>query len=86
MNTVNKGRIAKTIEAQKEFFSCFSEAANMNKRVDIILFTEIYEDLSTQETIDVQFLSVRCVTLQADSGGDLQDVFVESCIFTPIQN
>ena len=84
MNTVSKRKIAKTIEAQKEIFEC--DFNDVEKKVDIVLFTEIYEDLSTQETIDIQFLSARCVVLRTDNGGDLQDAFVESCIFTEIPN
>jgi hypothetical protein len=96
MNTVTKSKVAKTIEAQKEFFECSlpdatfceeNEESCVEKKVDIVLFTEIYEDLSTQETTDVQFLSARCVVLRTDGvDGDLQDAFVESCIFTEIEN
>lgn len=95
MNTVTKGKIAKTIEAQKEFFECElgppSGACEgdpcVEKKVDIVLFTEIYEDLNTQETTSVQFLSARCVVLRTDGvDGDLQDAFVESCIFDEIEN
>jgi len=86
MNTVTKVKTAKTMEAQKEVFTC-----NLNgtiKKVDIVLFTEIYEDLSTQTTTSVQFLSARCVVLISDSNnsGDLQDADVETCIFSEIEN
>jgi hypothetical protein len=79
MNTVTKGKISKTIEAQKEVFFCGF------KFVHIVLFTEIYEDLTTHETTSVQFLSARCVMLIRDFG-DLQEADVESCIFTQIEN
>src|SRR5574341_60399 len=86
MNTVNKGKLAKTVEAQKEVFFCQLNA-NTFKKVDIVLFTEIYEDLNTQTTTSVQFLSARCVVLETDGfDGDLQDADVESCIFTEIEN
>jgi len=87
MNTVTKGKIAKTVESQKEVFYC-NDIGNTqtDKKVDIVLFTEIYEDLNTQETTSVQFLSARCVVLVTDDDGDLQDAFVESCIFTEIEN
>ncbi|MFY3742011.1 MAG: hypothetical protein HMLIMOIP_002473 [Candidatus Nitrosomirales archaeon] len=84
MNTVTKGKIAKTMESQKEVFICYLNGTF--KKVDIVLFTEIYEDLNTQETTSVQFLSARCVVLSDDDQGDLQDAFVESCIFTEIEN
>jgi hypothetical protein len=83
MNTVTKGKIAKTVEAQKEVFIC--ELDNALKKVDVVLFTEIYEDLNTQTTTSVQFLSARCVVLLTDEG-DLQDADVESCIFSEIEN
>jgi len=87
MNTVTKGKIAKTVEAQKEVFRCLDIGdSNTDKKVDIVLFTEIYEDLNTQTTTSVQFLSARCVVLDTDDGGDLQDASVESCIFTEIEN
>ncbi|MGH9877589.1 MAG: hypothetical protein ACRD5H_08120 [Nitrososphaerales archaeon] len=94
MNTVTKGKIAKTIEAQKEVFecelpdNCDEEVDCVDKKVDIVLFTEIYEDLNTQEVLEVKFLSARCVVLDNDSNtsGDLQDAFVESCIFDEIEN
>src|SRR5574341_905648 len=98
MNTVNKGKLAKTVEAQKEVFHCDLESAGnwpfeTEKKVDIVLFTEIYEDLNTQTTTSVQFLSARCVVLNTDgisqedgSPNPLQDAYVESCIFTEIEN
>jgi len=102
MNTVNKGKIAKTIEAQKEVFECELPSSNdcsegpgfvdcVEKKVDIVLFTEIYEDLNSQTTFPVQFLSARCVVLRtdgysSDGNNDLQDAFVESCIFSEVEN
>jgi len=87
MNTVTKGKIAKTVEAQKEVFRC--TPGGDYKKVDIVLFTEIYEDLNTQTTTSVQFLSARCVVLESDGDlftDELQDASVESCIFTQIEN
>ena len=87
MNTVTKGKIAKTVESQKEVFYCDNIGeSNTDKKVDIVLFTEIYEDLNTQTTTSVQFLSARCVVLVTDDGDDLQDGAVESCIFSEIEN
>ena len=89
MNTVTKGKIAKTVEVQKEVFHCFNIGnSDTDKKVDIVLFTEIYEDLNTQTTTSVQFLSARCVVLLTDEEelSDLRDATVESCIFTPIEN
>ena len=108
MNTVNKGSIAKTVEAQKETFLCDLDgfessiilcAINLSdptfnspicfypdKKVDVILFTEIYENLSTQEVVDVQFHSMRCVVLINDSSDELRDAIVETCQFSSIEN
>jgi hypothetical protein len=83
MNTVTKGKIAKTIEAQKEVFNCYFAAY---KKVDIILFTSIYEDLSTQTVEEVQFYSMRCVILESDFEDDLRDATVETCQFSSIEN
>lgn len=89
MNTVNKGSIVKTIEAQKEAFEC--ELPNQTeKKVDLIIFTEIYEDLSTQTVLDIQFHVMRCVVLLFDdtlvSDGGERDGLVEGCKFSSIQN
>ena len=105
MNTVTKGKLAKTVEAQKEVFLCLLDAwepcmdgyvhdcrVTTIKKVDIVLFTEVYEDLNTQTTTDVQFLSARCVVLVTDDNGDtdpadtLRDATVETCLFTEIEN
>ena len=92
MNTVNKGNHAKTIEAQKEVYICNDiGGSDVTKKVDIVNFTEIYEDLNTQEITSIQFLSARCVILVTDDDSDTntpedRDGRVESCIFTPISN
>ena len=84
MNTVTKGKLAKTVEAQKEVFFCHLDGTL--KKVDIVLFTEIYEDLNTQTTTSIQFLSARCVILETDNSDDLQDAEVETCLFDEIEN
>ena len=78
MNSVNKGSIVKTIEADKEIFLCdldgfatikgdpdvcvisvISRTLNdpdcfdADKKVDVILFTDIYENLVTHEIEEV---------------------------------
>ncbi len=84
MNTVTKGKIAKTIEAQKEVFFCHLD--NADKKVDVILFTDIYEDLASQEVEELQFHSMRCVTLVTDFPHQQQDARVETCQFSSIEN
>jgi hypothetical protein len=83
MNTISKGATAKTIETQKEVFICTfadgtdpPESTNPNdKKVDLVLFTEIYENLNTQTSEDPQILSMKCVI-------KIDNVKVESCRFT----
>ncbi len=91
MNTVTKGKIAKTVESQKEVFICVLGEATAIKKVDVILFTDIYEDLSTQEVTEIQFHSMRCVVLNTDEAvlepdNDLRDATVETCQFSSIEN
>ncbi len=87
MNTVRKGNIVKTITAQKELFDCPLNGDDTDKKVEIIIFTEIYENIATHEVIDVQTHQMRCVVLitnddnNDDSDDDVRDAQVESCIF-----
>jgi hypothetical protein len=83
MNTVSKGFLAKTIHVEKEVFECTFDNADPTDdvRVDLVLFTEIFENLSkvTQNppqdpTIKTAFLSFRCVT-------SLETLEVQSCLF-----
>ncbi|MFY3742010.1 MAG: hypothetical protein HMLIMOIP_002472 [Candidatus Nitrosomirales archaeon] len=69
-------------------FVCFPTL----KKVEIILFTEVYENLATQTVTDVQFHSMRCVVLitndhfDEDPEDDVQDATVETCQFSSIEN
>lgn len=84
MNTVNKGITVATIETQKEVFFCTLTAAV--KKVDIVTFTIIFENLATQTLEEVQFHAMRCVVLITDQSDDLRDATVETCQFSTIQN
>jgi hypothetical protein len=87
MNTVNKGSIVTTIETQKEIFLCTLTATPAAvKKVDVVTFTIIYENLSTQTVEEVQFHSMRCVILITDQTDDLPDATVETCQFSTIEN
>lgn len=91
MNTVNKGKIAKTIETQKEQFLCDFTTSPVIKKVDIVLFTEIYEDLNTQQTLEVQFHVARCVIVvfdgvAASADGSNRDARLEGCTFDSRSN
>ncbi|MGH9922392.1 MAG: thrombospondin type 3 repeat-containing protein, partial [Nitrososphaerales archaeon] len=84
MNTVNKGKIVKTVEAQKEVFRCdFGNTnASDDKKVDLVVFTEIWEDLSkipNNPVVKKAFESFRCVT-------SIDTAKVESCQFAPISS
>ncbi|MGH9878981.1 MAG: hypothetical protein ACRD5H_15230, partial [Nitrososphaerales archaeon] len=81
-NMVVKGKIAKTIEAQKFVWQCFLSGESVQKKVDLVIFTDIYEDLNTQTRTDVQFHQMRCVVLITDSDDALRDGTVESCQFS----
>lgn len=92
MNTVNKGKIAKTIETQKEVFNCDNiNYSGTDKKVDIVLFTEIFEDLTTKTVLETQFYAMRCVVLVTDNDSDTDDPInrdgrVESCIWSQFWN
>lgn len=93
LNVVRHGKIAKTIESQKEQFFCpLNTPTNPTvfKKVDIILFTEVYEDMDTQEILETQFHEMRCVVLEFDStsvaDGGRRDATVESCKFRTLIN
>jgi hypothetical protein len=65
MNTVSKGKIVKTIDAQKEIFLCrLGPEGDVWKKVDVVLFTEIWEDVSKlplNPIIKITVESMRCV-------------------------
>lgn len=95
MDIVRNGNIAKTIESQKEIYICFldfneADQPRTKKKVDIVMFTEIYEDLNTMEVIDVQFHQMRCVLLitndvfDENPEDDIRDATVETCIFSAV--
>lgn len=84
MNTVNKGVTVTTIETQKEVFYCTLSSAV--KKVDIVTFTILFENLATQTLQEVQFHAMRCVILITDQSDDFRDATVETCQFRSIQN
>ncbi|MFY3739946.1 MAG: hypothetical protein HMLIMOIP_000371 [Candidatus Nitrosomirales archaeon] len=84
MNTVNKGITVTTIETQKEVFFCTLTLAV--KKVDVVTFTIVFENLATQTVDEVQFHAMRCVVLITDQTDDLRDATVETCQFSTIQN
>jgi len=111
MNTVNKGSIVKTIEAQKEIFICNLDPSNdfdlfnlgillvpfTEKKVDVVTFIEIWEDLSllpTDPIVKKTVESFRCVTSLGEDATfddfinplDPKDNVprVESCKFTSV--
>ncbi len=79
MNTVNKGKIVKTIVVQKEVLECFLSASTQDddKKIEQYIVEEIWEDLrlAPNDTIvQLNTESIRCTTL-------ITDAFVESCQF-----
>ncbi|MGH9876616.1 MAG: hypothetical protein ACRD5H_03185, partial [Nitrososphaerales archaeon] len=87
MDTVNKGNAALTIETQKEVFECDFGGITVIKKVDIVLITEIYENLASQTIQDVQAHAMKCTVLVTDSdtGNTRRDATVESCVFSEVQ-
>ena len=98
MNSVNKGKIVKTIESQKEVFVCaLPDLARHNtggavKKVDVVTFTDIWEDLGIlpdNPIVKKEFLVFRCVTVIGSNLGTDDQVVpasVESCQFSTIQD
>jgi hypothetical protein len=85
MDTHRFGNIVKTIETQKQIYFCTLPDGSI-KKVDIVLFTEIYENMNTREITSVQNHQMRCVVLVSDfdTSDDQRDGIVESCIFSPV--
>ncbi|MGH9921505.1 MAG: hypothetical protein ACRD38_02000 [Nitrososphaerales archaeon] len=108
MNAVNKGKIVKTIESQKEIFLCNLDVDNdkdfgsvifptNEKKVETVIFTEIWEDLNLlpgDPVVKKTFESLTCVvSLLVDGDGDGSVDFdnpadmlvnVESCQFSSL--
>jgi hypothetical protein len=80
MNTVIKGSVVKTIEAQKEIFLCdLDNDSRHEKKVDLVLFTDIWENLNRlpgNTVVQESSLSFRCVV-------NTDEAEVESCTFQP---
>ncbi len=85
MNTVNKANTAKTVESQKEVFLC--TFGGITKKVDLVVFTEIYENLASQTITDIQSHAMKCVSLVTDNNtaNTRRDATVESCVFSEVQ-
>jgi hypothetical protein len=79
MNTVNKGKIVKTIVIQKEVITCYfgPNGSDDDKKVEQYIVEEIWEDLSlapNDTIVKLNTESIRCTTL-------IVEAFVESCQF-----
>jgi hypothetical protein len=81
-DSVSKGAIVKTIEAQKFIYLCDFDNDIQNgfqKKVDDVIFTEIWEDLSSLDdpVVKKAFETFRCVT-------SIDTAKVESCQFAEV--
>ena len=90
MGTVNKGANAVTVESQKEVFLCDfnpTGTGTILKKVDLVLFTEIYENVNSQTIQDVQTHAMKCTVLVFDGNlaNTRRDATVESCVFSEVQ-
>ena len=90
MNTVTKGSIVKTIDAQKEIFKCtlsfdpFTFEPIVRKKVMVVLFTEIWEDvrlLPNNPIIKIIVESMRCTIDESTPFPT-----VESCEFKTVKS
>ncbi|MFY3742017.1 MAG: hypothetical protein HMLIMOIP_002479 [Candidatus Nitrosomirales archaeon] len=93
VNTVSKGKIVKTIEAEKQIYFCDlddnddtgtspfrfaceeqgNEPCGIEKKVERVLFTEIWEDLGllpNDPVVKKEFLGFVCVIVLAEDGND----------------
>jgi len=82
MNSIRVKNVVKTIETQKQIYFCELPDGTI-KKVDIVLFTEIYQNINTREILSMQNHQVRCVVLVTDHD-DRRDATVESCTAPPI--
>jgi len=94
MNTVNKGATVKTIKAEKEVFFCDFEpniGSNVEpddspylKKVDLVIFTDIWENLNTQNVIKKEVFSFRCVAIINTADVEACDYSLPDDITTPV--
>jgi hypothetical protein len=69
---VDSEGISKTIEAEKEVFQCDFRENTPTRLLDVILFTEIFEDVTTGQIIKTNVESISCLK-------DIQKAKVEIC-------
>lgn len=89
-NSVRHRNIVKTPTVEKEFSLCLLPDGTQ-KKVDILLFVDVFENINTMETEAVLFYKMRCVVLVTDNDPDTntpedRDARVESCVFSSILN
>ncbi len=102
MNTVVREGIGKTVQVDKEVFICPLDQEvdpcedpnqfncfDVLKKVEIIIFAEVYENLTFQFVEDTQFHAMRCVVLITNDNLDppldedsVRDARVETCQFS----
>jgi hypothetical protein len=81
MNTVNKNKIVKTIKAEKEIYFCDLDTDSAElalKKVDLVIFAEIWENLNllpADPVIKKEVFTFKCVAL-------IEFAFVEACDFS----
>jgi len=74
MNTVRVKDVAKTVIAEKEIFKCDVVQGGQDVIVDVTIYAEIYENMTSKSIIAKQARVVTCVKLDvtgADGGGIL---------------
>ncbi len=72
MTTVRVGQVAKTVIAEKEIFRCDVVQGGQDLIVDVTIYAEIYENMTSKSIIAKQVRVVTCVKLDVtgtDGGG-----------------
>jgi hypothetical protein len=88
MDTIVREDIGKTVQVDKEVFICPLDNGDTVKKVEIIIFAEVYENLKFQFVEDTQFHAMRCVVLITNDRNNnepedtIRDARVETCQFS----
>jgi len=90
MNTVNKGATVKTVKAEKEIFLCDLDPTTQvndgpSKKVDLVIFVDIWENATTQEVTKREVFSFKCVAIIEFADVEACDFSTSDDITTPVE-
>lgn len=63
MNSIIVKEFVKTVHIEKEVFQCDFRENKPTKLLDVILFTEIFEDITTGQIIKKSVESISCLKI-----------------------